>query len=319
MKKVLLISLASITLVAIAPGGEAMVTAQESQVTESQEKATSISIEGLAEHYHTGDEIELVASIEGETEGSWQWYIKDSEASEWEPVAGLTSQIFSREATTNGLQIKAALLESNGDLIEDSEVVEVVIDDHHSGDEDGNGERIYNGFFYNDEIADRDLSDWEGDWQSVYPYLESGDLDEVFESKASENDTMTAQAYKEYYTTGYETDLDRIVINDDTFTFYYEDENEVSAQYEYDGYEVLTYDRGNRGVRFIFKKVDGQAADMPEFIQFSDHSISPTDSAHFHLYWGDNRDELLEEVDHWPTYYPSELDASGLVHDILAH
>ncbi|WP_338487048.1 hypothetical protein [Ruoffia tabacinasalis] len=44
--------------------GEAMVTAQESQVTESQEKTTSISIEGLAEHYHTGDEIELVASIE---------------------------------------------------------------------------------------------------------------------------------------------------------------------------------------------------------------------------------------------------------------
>ncbi|MFL2139842.1 hypothetical protein [Ruoffia sp. FAM 26254] len=41
-----------------------MVTAQESQVTESQEKTTSISIEGLAEHYHTGDEIELVASIE---------------------------------------------------------------------------------------------------------------------------------------------------------------------------------------------------------------------------------------------------------------
>lgn len=118
-------------------------------------------------------------------------------------------------------------------------MVEVVIDDHHSGDEDGNGERIYNGFFYNDEIADRDLSDWEGDWQSVYPYLESENLDEVFESKASENDTMTAQAYKEYYTTGYETDLDRIVINDDTFTFYYEDENEVSAQYEYDGYEVL--------------------------------------------------------------------------------
>ena len=64
MKKILLISLASITLVAIAPGGEAMVTAQESQVTESQEKTTSISIEGLAEHYHTGDEIELVASIE---------------------------------------------------------------------------------------------------------------------------------------------------------------------------------------------------------------------------------------------------------------
>ncbi len=35
-------------------------------------------------------------------------------------------------------------------------------------------------FFYNDEVADRSLADWEGDWQSVYPYLVSGDLDEVF-------------------------------------------------------------------------------------------------------------------------------------------
>lgn len=38
------------------------------------------------------------------------------------------------------------------------------------------------------------MSDWEGDWQSVYPYLLSGDLDEVFAHKA-ENGDMTKEKY----------------------------------------------------------------------------------------------------------------------------
>jgi zinc transport system substrate-binding protein len=58
---------------------------------------------------------------------------------------------------------------------------------------------------------------------------------------------------------------------------------------------------------------------MPQYIQFSDHNIFPVDSHHFHLYWGDDREELLEEVTHWPTYYPSELDEDGIVRDMLAH
>lgn len=317
MKKTLLMTLASVALLASYQAPAVNVFAEEASSEESQVAESSISVEGLAEHYHTGDEIQLVAQAEEGAQGSWQWYIRDNADADWTAVDGLTTQIFSREATKDGLQIKVALLEDNGDIIQESEVIEVHIDDHHTGD-DENGARIYSGFFYNDEVADRTLADWEGDWQSVYPYLVSGDLDEVFEAKAEKSDSMTAEEYKEYYTTGYETDVDRIVIEGDQFTFYYNDGTEVSAPYEYDGYEVLTYERGNRGVRFVFKRSD-DTADMPAFIQFSDHSINPTDSSHYHLYWGDDRDALLEEVDHWPTYYPSGLDTEGLVHDMLAH
>lgn len=165
-------------------------------------------------------------------------------------------------------------------------------------------------------MKERALSDWDGDWQSVYPYLLEGELDEVFEHKAEEGD-MTAEEYKDYYTVGYETDVERITIEKDVVTFFTNDQ-EMSGEYASDGYEILEYEAGNRGVRFIYKLVDG-SADMPQFIQFSDHNISPTDSYHFHLYWGDNREELLEEVTNWPTYYPSDLDAAGLVRDMLAH
>lgn len=317
MKKKLFTALAGLMIVASFHPETDYVVAEETQAESGQEQESSIVVEGLSDHYHTGDEVQLVASLQGDTQvGNWQWYIRSNADAEWTAVEGLTTQIFSREATTNGQQIKVALLEDNGNLIQESEAVEVSIDDHHSGDE--NAERIYSGFFYNDEVADRELSDWEGDWQSVYPNLVSGDLDVVFEDKASHSNSMTAEEYKDYYTVGYETDVDRVVIEGDSFTFYYADGTEVSSPYEYDGSEVLTYERGNRGVRFVFRRADDNS-DMPEYIQFSDHSINPTDSAHYHLYWGDDREELLAEVEHWPTYYPSELDTEGLVHDMLAH
>lgn len=197
-------------------------------------------------------------------------------------------------------------------------------DDHHddnnhdhSHDHDEETSQIYDGYFEDDQIEDRSISDWEGDWQSVYPYLLSGDLDEVFAHKAAENEDMTAEEYEEYYKVGYETNVERVVIEEDTFTFY-EDGEQFSSEYTYDGFEILEYDKGNRGVRFIFERED-ESEDMPQYIQFSDHSIYPTISDHYHLYWGDDRDELLEEVTNWPTYYPSEMDADDIVHEMIAH
>lgn len=289
---------------------------ENSEETADKQQSTII-IDGLAKHYHTGDEIELSAhlSVKGDNE-NWNWYIKKSEIDQWETIKGLESDVFSREATINGLKIKAAIKNDDGKITYESDVVEVVIDDHHGNDEETR--RIYNGFFYNTEIEDRTLSDWEGKWQSVKPYLQSGDLDPVFESKASEDETMTFAEYKDYYAVGYETDVAEIIIENDRFTFLYEDGKESEAEYAYEGFETLVYEKGNRGVRYIFART-GESDAMPQYIQFSDHMISPGKSDHFHLYWGNDRQTLLDEVTHWPTYYPSEMDAAGLVRDMLAH
>ncbi|MGO3057864.1 metal-binding protein ZinT [Halomonas sp. AOP43-A1-21] len=190
-------------------------------------------------------------------------------------------------------------------------------DHSHDHGHDHNSD-INSGHFSDDQVADRPLSDWEGDWQSVYPYLEDGTLDEVFAHKAEHGD-KTAEEYKEYYDTGYQTAVDRIVIEDNNVTFY-ENGEENTGEYQYDGYEILTYKAGNRGVRFIFELEGEDAADnLPQYIQFSDHDIYPTDAHHFHLYWGDDREALLEEVTHWPTYYPSELNGDEIVEEMIAH
>ncbi|MBP5857610.1 metal-binding protein ZinT [Marivibrio halodurans] len=184
-------------------------------------------------------------------------------------------------------------------------------DGHEHGSDD-----IYRGYFDDDQIASRPLSNWEGDWQSVYPYLLDGTLDAVMAHKATHGE-KTAEEYRAYYEVGYETDVDRIVIDGDSVTFFGPDEP-VQGRYEDDGYEVLTYKAGNRGVRFIFKKVGGDE-EAPAFIQFSDHRIAPAKADHYHLYWGGDRAALLDEVTNWPTYYPSELSADQIVEEMLAH
>lgn len=175
----------------------------------------------------------------------------------------------------------------------------------------------YDGYFEDSQVEDRSLSDWEGDWQSVYPYLQDGTLDEVFAHKAEHKGDMTAEAYKEYYNIGYKTDVERIVIKGDIVTFFKNGE-EYSGEYHHDGYEILTYDAGNRGVRYIFKLAEEKEG-LPRYIQFSDHIIFPTESDHYHLYWGEDREALLKEVTKWPTYYPSELGGHDIAHEMIAH
>ncbi|MDW3182774.1 metal-binding protein ZinT [Roseobacter sp.] len=166
------------------------------------------------------------------------------------------------------------------------------------------------------EIQARSLSDWAADWQSLYPLLQEGTLDPVMEHKAVSGE-KTAEEYRAYYEVGYKTDVERILIDGTSVTFF-RDGQPVQGQYVEDGYEILTYKSGNQGVRFIFEKSGGDEA-APQFIQFSDHEIVPTKVDHYHLYWGDDRAELLTEVTNWPTYFPTELSGAEIAAKMMAH
>lgn len=186
----------------------------------------------------------------------------------------------------------------------------------HDHAHDHGDQQIYKGYFEDSQVADRPLSDYAGDWQSIYAYLKDGTLDPVWEHKA-ESGTMNAAEYKAYYDIGYKTNVERITIEGDVVTFY-EEGKPLVGHYTYDGREILTYAKGNRGVRFVFRKTEGDEA-APDYIQFSDHRIAPFVTDHYHLYWGDDRAALLEEVTNWPTYYPSSLSKDEIVHEMVAH
>ncbi|MDO5612289.1 MAG: metal-binding protein ZinT [Paracoccus sp. (in: a-proteobacteria)] len=186
----------------------------------------------------------------------------------------------------------------------------------HDHSHDDAAQQIHKGYFQDGQVQHRALSDWVGEWQSVYPYLTSGALDPVMADKAAHGD-KTAADYRAYYDTGYRTDVDRIAIQGDSVTFHRGDQA-VTGQYADDGYVILAYEKGNRGVRYVFAKTGGDDA-APRFIQFSDHRIAPEASDHYHLYWGDDRDQLLTELSNWPTYYPADLTADQIVAEMLAH
>ena len=173
--------------------------------------------------------------------------------------------------------------------------------------------------FADSDVQDRTLSDWDGDWQSVYPYLQDGVLDEVMERKA-ENGSKTAEEYRAYYETGYKTDVSQITIDAENNTMCFV-KNGVAAKatYAYKGYQIYDYESGSRGVRYFFEATDGDA-DAPKYVQFSDHGIGPGKAEHFHIYFGnDGFDALSQEMDNWPTYYPVDMSGDDIKEDMLEH
>ena len=173
--------------------------------------------------------------------------------------------------------------------------------------------------FDDSDVQDRTLSDWDGDWQSVYPYLQDGVLDEVMERKA-ESGSKTAEEYRAYYETGYKTDVSQITIDAENNTMCFV-KNGVAAKatYEYKGYQIYDYASGSRGVRYFFEATSGDA-DAPKYVQFSDHGIGPGKAEHFHIYSGnDGFDALSQEMDNWPTYYPAGMNGNEIKEDMLEH
>ena len=99
--------------------------------------------------------------------------------------------------------------------------------------------------FADSDVQDRSLSDWDGEWQSVYPYLQEGILDEVMERKA-ENGNKTAEEYRAYYETGYKTDVSKITINAENNTMcFVKNGVEATAAYQYKGYQIYDYESGS--------------------------------------------------------------------------
>lgn len=173
------------------------------------------------------------------------------------------------------------------------------------------------GIFADQDVKDRELSDWDGIWQSVNPYLLNGDLDAVLELKAKKAGKSVAE-YREYYKKGYATDVEQIGIEDNVMEFHI-GKTVNACKYAYSGYKILTYASGKKGVRYLFEcqQADSKA---PKFVQFSDHTIAPRKSQHFHIFMGNESQEaLLKEMDNWPTYYPYALHKEQIVDEMLHH
>ncbi len=189
---------------------------------------------------------------------------------------------------------------------------------HHDKQQTPAQRKAAEGIFDDKDVQNRNLSDWDGVWQSVAPYLASGELEPVMQAKAEKNKDKTAEEYRVYYAEGYKTDVDMIGIENNIIEFHRGDKVD-QCEYHYAGYRVLNYTSGKKGARYLFECKD-KNSHAPKFIQFSDHIIAPEKAEHFHLYMGDeSQDALLTQLDNWPTYYPYTMNGKDIVHDMLHH
>ena len=81
------------------------------------------------------------------------------------------------------------LLEVLGDSVKTEETVEGMQEAEHAHD---HSKEVST--FEDHEVQDRSLSDWEGSWQSAYPFALDGTLDDAFAAMAEEGE-MTADEY----------------------------------------------------------------------------------------------------------------------------
>lgn len=204
------------------------------------------------------------------------------------------------------------LLDVLGDSVKTEETVEGMQEEHnheHSHDEE----------ITIDDIADRTLSDFDGEWKSLYPYLLNGDLDDYCEHKAEDDDDSNSsmETYYEKYKSAWACEIDHIKINNNQITFTYSDGKTVTAEYTYAGYQTTSNEDGAiSSVRYQFETDN---ADAPKFVQFNDHGHEPGKAEHFHIYFGNNSFEELMDSKTNPFFVKESLSVDEILEELLGH
>ena len=118
-----------------------------------EDEEHAITIEGLSDHYHTGDAIKLTANhSDGSGDDHWHWFTLQPNSEEWEEVEDQSGHTYEGEATLSEQQIKVELYDDNHEIIAESNSVTIVIDDHEHEEHDHEHE----GHDHEDEEHDHD-------------------------------------------------------------------------------------------------------------------------------------------------------------------
>ena len=218
------------------------------------------------------------------------------------------------EANNEDMKV-VELMDVLGDSAKVEELKEGMQEDEHEHDHDHSKEVST---FEDDEVKDRSLSDWAGEWQSAYPLVLDGSLDEAWEHK-SEDGSMTAEEYKDYYTIGYKTDISSVKIDGDNITFTYDDGKTVSSDYEYTGYFIQNWSTGTKAAMYRFEAVDKESG-APVYIEFNDHIIEPEKAEHFHLRMSnESYDAIVDPEGNWPTFFDAALTPDEVCDEVIGH
>jgi len=217
------------------------------------------------------------------------------------------------------------LVETLGDKVKEEEIVEGM-EHHHDHDEHGHEEHEHSheahehphtSEIHADDIKDRSLSEFNGEWQSLYPILASGKLEEYVEYKAEEAGKSEKEMQKEIEDK-WNCGVKFVKVSGDKITLTYDDGKSVTGKYSYAGYAVKKNDEGKiTNVRYKFESAD---KDAPKYVMFNDHGFEPAEEvAHFHFYFGNNNFEEFMNSKVNSYFVDSKLSAHESEELLLGH
>lgn len=177
-----------------------------------------------------------------------------------------------------------------------------------------------------EDVHDRALSDWSGEWKSIESALENGSLDEYVKHSAEENETDT-EAQKNELTKKWKSDYDSITISDNTVNF-----DGIETDYKYIGYKIIDSDHGSS----VWYGFETQNENVPKYIAFNDHGTSHAEdehnheehdhehdeqeTPHFYLRYGNESFEKLTTIEDWtPKYFTKEASDEDIAKAMNEH
>ena len=198
------------------------------------------------------------------------------------------------------------LLEALGDKVKAEEIKEGMEADH---DHDHGHEETEEA-----DIKDRSLAEFNGEWKSILPFLNSGELDEYVEHEAEE-DGEPVDEIKAELAGKWACKATKVSVDGSSISFTFEDGSVETAQYTYAGYSTKTDEDGDiTSVRYQFETSSETA---PKYVQFNDHAHEPSDEIeHFHIYFGSESFDALNNSESNP-FFVSETSAAQDVLDEL--
>ena len=210
-----------------------------------------------------------------------------------------------KNATNKNMKV-INLLDVLGDSVKTEEMVDGMQETKHSHSHEKK------------EVSeDRDLSDYEGEWQSLYPFMDENFKNETVSYMAEAEGFDDENEAWDFFYKGNETDIRYVNIKGSTIEFVKEDGTKETGTYEYDGFYSDCW--GETSIRYQFKNT-GKNSDAPAYVQFDDHLNYPSKAEHFHLYCGDDAKAMLDIKYNWPTYYPADIQSEDdMIHEFLKH
>ncbi len=198
------------------------------------------------------------------------------------------------------------LVEAMGEDIKPEEIVEGMEHEHGHEHEEIEPE----------DIRDRSLTEFAGEWRSPVPAAESGELDPFFAHEAEEEGSTPEEVRAEHIA-GWACGVTAIGIDGDSITFTAADGSACTASYTYAGFTPVTAQDGDiTAVRYQFTADSG---DAPKYVQFNDHGHEPGKAEHFHVYFGNESFEALMSAESDPFFVPADLSAAGIMSELASH